>query len=50
MPEDVWHLTTLRAQGWSIARLQRRYGIGKTALYRYLAPAQPDAIDAQAAD
>ena len=40
----------LRADGWSITQLQKRYSIGKTALYRYLAEGQSPADDAQAAD
>jgi len=35
-PEEAVTLRTERAQGDTLRVLMRRYGIGKTALYRYL--------------
>jgi DNA invertase Pin-like site-specific DNA recombinase len=42
--EQAEELRTLRADGVTLAALQQRYGIGKTALYRYLG------VQASAAD
>ena len=46
-PAEAVQLQADRAQGETVRVLMRRYGLGKTALYRYLAQGQPDA---QAAD
>ena len=47
-PTEGMQLRAERAQGDTLRVLMRRYGLGKTALYRYLA--QPPALDAEAAD
>src|SRR2546427_10004990 len=39
-PEQAEELCTLRAQGVILTTLMQRYGIGKTAVYRYLGSTQ----------
>jgi DNA invertase Pin-like site-specific DNA recombinase len=39
-PDQAEELRTLRAQGVTLPLLMQRYGIGKTAVYRYLYGAQ----------
>ena len=36
-PEQAEELRALRAEGVTLAALMRHYGLGKTAVYRYLA-------------
>jgi DNA invertase Pin-like site-specific DNA recombinase len=47
-PAEATQLRAERAQGETLRVLMRRYGLGKTALYRYLATTAPD--QAEAAD
>ena len=47
-PAEATQLRAERAQGERLRVLMRRYGIGKTALYRYLA--QEQASEAAAAE
>ena len=42
-PEQTAALRQERAQGVTLTTLMHRYGIGKMALYRYLAPDQAEA-------
>ena len=44
-PEQTEELQALRAEGVTLAALQHQYGIGKTALYRYLGQDQAAAAD-----
>jgi DNA invertase Pin-like site-specific DNA recombinase len=48
--DDVGHLRVLRKEGWTITRLQQRYRLGKTAIYRYLADEQGSEEALEAAD